>query len=158
MKRILLSVLLLTVFSCDYFDKQKVYSEDLLQDELKAFNWNEVDEYPTFSSCDQSMDKARKKQCFETTLRQVLNAHLAKQSIVVNETIDDTVNLKIVIDREGELSISAISFKDKTKQEIPQLDSILGHSFDSLPKILPAIKRSQQVTTQFDFPIIIKIE
>ncbi|NRA93224.1 MAG: hypothetical protein HRU26_11170, partial [Psychroserpens sp.] len=86
------------------------------------------------------------------------NDHLANQTIVVSEAIYDTVNLKIVVDKKGQLIISSISCKDKTRQEIPQLDSILNRSFDSLPKIYPALKRSQQVTTQFDFPIIIKIE
>jgi len=144
--------------SCEYFNKEKVYSEDLLEEELQTFTWNEVDEYPTFASCDSASGKENKKQCFENTLRDILNTNLSQYHIVVSEAIEDTVQLKITIDKEGKFSINSIESNDLTKQEIPQLDSLLRRSLDALPKIFPAIKRSQQVTTQFSFPVIIKID
>jgi hypothetical protein len=144
--------------SCDLFNKKKVYSQDLLENELELFTWNDVDEYPTFASCDSTLGKANKKQCFENTLRDILNSNLSQYHIFVSESIEDTVKLKITIDNEGEFSINSIESNALTKQEIPQLDSLLRQSLDSLPKIFPAIKRSQQVTTQFSFPVIIKIE
>ncbi len=144
--------------SCDYFNKKKVYSEDLIEEELQTFSWNDVDEYPTFASCDSTLGKENKKQCFENTLRDILNTELSQYHIIVTESVEDTVNLKITIDKEGKFSINAIDSNPLTKQEIPQLDSLLRASLDSLPKIFPAIKRSQQVTTQFSFPVVIKIE
>ncbi len=158
MKRILSFLLLLSVLSCEYFGKEKVYSEDLLEEELKTFSWNDVDEYPSFASCDSTSGKAEKKQCFEQTLLDILNKNLSEQQIVVSGPIDDTVNLKITINSKGDFAITDIQSKPLTKQEIPQLDSLLRVSLQSLPKIYPAIKRSQQVTTQFNLPVIIKIE
>ena len=158
MKRILILLLLINMMSCEYFNKEKVYSQDLLENELEMFTWNDVDEYPTFASCDSTSGKANKKQCFENTLRDILNTNLSQYHIVVSEAIEDTVKLKITIDNKGEFSINSIESSILTKQEIPQLDSLLRQSLDSLPKIFPAIKRSQQVTTQFSFPVIIKIE
>ncbi|WP_456441900.1 hypothetical protein [Psychroserpens sp.] len=158
MNRILIFLLLINMMSCDYFNKEKVYSQDLLENELEMFTWNDVDEYPTFTSCDSTIGKANKKQCFENTLRDILNTNLSQYHIVVSEAIEDTVKLKITIDNKGEFSINSIESSILTKQEIPQLDSLLRQSLDSLPKIFPAIKRSQQVTTQFSFPVIIKIE
>ena len=114
--------------------------------------------FPTFTSCDSLTGKENKKQCFENTLRDILNSNLSQYHIVVSESIEDTVQLKITIDKEGNFSINSIESDPLTKQEIPQLDSLLRRSLDSLPKIFPAIKRSQQVTTQFNFPVIIKIE
>jgi hypothetical protein len=144
--------------SCEYFNKKKVYSQDLLENELEMFTWNDVDEYPTFASCDSTTGKANRKQCFENTLRDILNANLSQYHIVVSEAIEDTVQLKITIDNQGAFSINSIKSSALTKQEIPELDSLLRRSLDSLPKIFPAIKRSQQVATQFSFPVIIKIE
>lgn len=158
MKRIFIFLVFINVMSCDYFIKKKVYSEDLLENELEMFTWNEVDEYPTFSSCDSTTGKENKKQCFENTLRDILNTNLSQYHIIVSEAIEDTVQLKITIDKEGNFSINSIESDPLTKQEIPQLDSLLRRSLDSLPKIFPAIKRSQQVTTQFSLPVIIKIE
>ena len=146
------------MMSCDYFNKKKVYSEDLLEEELQTFTWNDVDEYPTFASCDSTTGKANKKTCFENTLRDILNTNLLNHHIVVSESIEDTVQLKITIDNQGEFTINSIESNEITKQQIPQLDSLLRQSLDSIPKIFPAIKRSQQVTTQFSLPVIIKIE
>jgi len=158
MKRIFIFLLLINMMSCDYFNKKKVYSEELLENELEMFTWNDVDEYPTFASCDSTSGKANRKQCFENTLRDILNTNLSQYHIIVSESIEDTVNLKITINNHGEFSINSIESSTLIKQEIPQLDSLLRRSLDSLPKIFPAIKRSQQVTTQFSFPVIIKIE
>ncbi|WCO01348.1 hypothetical protein [Psychroserpens ponticola] len=158
MKRIFIFLLLINVMSCEFFEKKKVYSEELLENEMELFTWNDVDEYPTFSSCDSTIGKANKKQCFENTLRDILNTNLSQYHIVVLESIEDTVQLKITIDNKGEFSINSIESSTLTKQQIPQLDSLLRQSLDSLPKIFPAIKRSQQVTTQFSLPVIIKIE
>lgn len=158
MKHILIFLVFINMMSCDYFNKKKVYSEELLEEELQAFSWNDVDEYPTFASCDSTLEKENKKRCFENTLRDILNEKLSQYHIVVSEAVEDTVDLKITIDKEGEFSITSIKSSVLTKQEIPQLDSLLRRSLDSLPKIFPAIKRSQQVTTQFSFPVIIKIE
>lgn len=158
MKRVLVFLVFINMMSCDYFNKKKVYSEDLLEEELQSFSWNEVDEYPAFISCDSTLEKEAKKQCFEHTLRDILNTNLAQHHIVVTEAIDETINLKITIDKEGQFSINSIESSALTKQQIPQLDSLLRASLDSLPKIFPALKRSQQVTTQFSFPVVIKIE
>jgi hypothetical protein len=140
--------------SCEYFNKKKIDTEDILKEELKSINWNDVDEYPTFSICDSSLNK---KTCFEDILRNRLNDNLSKQNIVVTEDVSDTILLKIHIDNKGNFSIKNIVSSELTKVQIPQLDSILRHSFDSLPKIFPAIKRSQQVAVEFNLPVVVNI-
>lgn len=157
MKHLFFIFCVFTLVSCDYFDKKKISTEEILQEELQTFNWNDVDEYPTFASCDTTSGKANKKNCFETTLRNILNENLSKHNIVVSEDVNDTVILKIKIDSKGQFTIEDIKSSDVTRQQIPELDSLLTHSFDSLPKIYPAIKRSQQVTTQFNLPVIVSI-
>ncbi|MFT5846637.1 hypothetical protein [Psychroserpens sp.] len=158
MNRIIAFVFFITFCSCEFIEKKKVYSSDILKEELQAFNWNEVDEYPSFESCDANSDKVRKKACFENTLRQILNENLSQYTIIVSEEIHDTVKLNISIDSKGVFVINDIICKEITRKEIPQLDSLLRHSLNALPKIYPAIKRSQQVKTQFSLPVIIKID
>lgn len=157
MKRLSLIFCVIVLTSCNYFEKKKVYSKDLLEEELKTFNWNEVDEYPTFESCDDTLGKENKKQCFENTVLEILSHNLSKQNIVVTEDVNDTILLTITIDNTGNFKIDDIKSSDITKAQIPKIDSLLLHSFDSLPKVYPAIKRSQQVTTQFSLPVVVKI-
>ena len=57
----------------------------------------------------------------------------------------------------GEIKISQIQAQEQTKQQIPDLDSILSYSLKGLPKLYPAIKRSQQVQTAFQLPIILRV-
>lgn len=156
MKRFLF-VFLILLTSCDYFQSNKVSTQQLLEEEMQAINWNDVDDYPTFSHCDIATTNAEKKACFENHLYTLLSSHLEKQHIVVTEDVSDTVVLKIHIDKTGYFSIKAIDMDEVTRDQIPQLDGILRHSFDSLPKIYPAIKRSQQVATEFSLPVIVNI-
>jgi len=158
MNRLLLILFLCLMCSCDFFNKKKENSKDIFEEQLLTFNWKDVDEYPTFESCDNTSGKENKKACFENTLREVLNRNLAVHQIVVSEEINDTIQLKITIDNKGELFIDDIVTNEMTRSQIPQVDSLLIKSLDSLPKIFPAIKRNQQVKTQFIFPIVIKIE
>ncbi|PHQ64760.1 MAG: chromosome partitioning protein ParB, partial [Sulfurimonas sp.] len=53
-----------------------------------TFNWNEVDEYPTFATCDSSTTKEQRKQCFEKTLTTHITKQLIAEKIVVTEDID----------------------------------------------------------------------
>ncbi|MGJ8591914.1 MAG: hypothetical protein ACSHXF_05175 [Aquaticitalea sp.] len=154
MKRLLLIVILAMLSSCDYFNKKKIDTKEILDEELKSINWNDVDEYPTFTICDTSENK---KICFEDVLRNRLNVYLSTQNFTVTEDINDTILLKIHIDRVGNFAIKDIESSELTKTQIPQLDSLLRHSFDSLPKIYPAIKRSQQVATEFNLPVVVRI-
>ncbi|MEZ4793332.1 MAG: hypothetical protein R2783_07695 [Gelidibacter sp.] len=155
MKRIIFISILSILTSCDYFNKKKIDTETIVEEELKSINWNDVDEYPTFSICDSTDNK---KTCFEDVLRNRLNENLSKQDIVVTEDVSDTILLKIHIDNKGNFSIKNIVSNDVTKSQIPKLDSLLRHSFDSLPQIYPAIKRGQQVATEFNLPIVVNID
>ena len=157
MNRLFAFLSLMMLCSCDFIESKKVYSKDILEEELQTFNWQDVDEYPTFDSCDTALDKANRRLCFENTLGTILNEKLSQYTIVVSEEIHDTVQLKIRIDSKGILVVNDVESKSTTRKAIPQLDSLLRHSLDSLPKIYPAIKRSQQVTTEFSLPVIIKM-
>ena len=46
----------------------------LLKKELQAFNWNKLDQYPSFENCEDGIDFQANKTCFET----VLTTHISK--------------------------------------------------------------------------------
>ncbi|MBU3822003.1 hypothetical protein KO566_08025 [Flavobacteriaceae bacterium XHP0103] len=157
MKHGCIFLLLMLFTSCEYFNVKKVSSETILQEELQTFNWNDVDEYPTFSSCDATSSKSEKKVCFEQTLTAFITNHLQKDTLVVTQDINDTISLNFRVTSKGYLILLDTEIDSLTLEEIPDIESILEESLDSLPKIYPAIKRGQQVTTEFKMPIIISV-
>ncbi|MEM5539142.1 hypothetical protein [Olleya sp. AS48] len=157
MKQIAVFLLCLMLASCQYFDVEKTSSEAILKKELKTFNWKEVDSYPSFKTCDTLQSKLDAKQCFETTLANHISSKLQEQTIIVSQDINDTILLSLLISEKGELVINAIEIDSITTLEIPEIKTIITNSLDTLPTIYPAIKRGQQVKSQFKLPIVLRV-
>ena len=158
MKNKVVVFLLLCCFSsCEYFDKKKVNTQDIVNEELRTFNWNEVDEYPTFDRCKELATKNSRKSCFESTLTSHIMAYLKDQPIVVTKDINDTINIKFSISDTGVLTVMDIAKNDLLNEQIPNIDTLLFNSLNNLPKIYAAIKRGQQVNSEFKLPIIISV-
>ena len=146
------------LFSCDTIVKKKVSSNEILQEELETFNWNDVDIYPSFSSCDAALSKEDKKVCFQNTISSFIFNSISKESITVKQSIHDTVIINFEVSKDGYLTISDIYSNDIVREEMPKLDSLIYKTLDSLPTIFPATKRGQQVNTAFKLPVIIKVD
>lgn len=156
-KRLAILFLFLSV-SCNYFETKKLSSQEIAKETLQSINWNDVDEYPSFSSCDAVSGKTERKQCFESTILSHVNTYLAQQHIVVSEDVADTIQMKLRVDREGKLTVLRIEANKNTRIVIRKIDSLLEESIATLPKIFPAIKRNQQVTTEFVLPVVVSIQ
>lgn len=155
---VLLFLLSLILSSCQYFEKKKVYSEDIYKEELETINWNDVDQYPVFENCESLAGKEERKHCFETTLTKHISTFFTDQTIIVSKEINDTIRIKLEIDKAGTIDVYTIEADSLTRAEIPKLDSLIQRNILSLPKIYPAIKRGQEVHTEFTLPIIISFE
>lgn len=157
MKYSFVFIFVLLFTSCDYFNVKKTSSEAILEEELQTFNWNDVDEYPSFTLCDSVLSKVEKKACFQETITTNITDFLQKEMIVVSQDIHDTLVLEFQVSKQGMLRILESRVDSVTLQEIPNIKELLNKSLDTLPKIYPAIKRGQQVTTEFNLPIIISV-
>lgn len=158
MRYLICFFLSIILFSCDSIVKKKVSSNEILNEELETFNWNDVDAYPSFSSCDDAVSKDDKKVCFQNTISDFIFKIISKESIVVSQSIHDSVIINFEVSKEGTLSILDISSNVIVKEEIPKLDSLIYKALDSLPRIFPATKRGQQVNTQFKLPIVVQVD
>ncbi|OEK07769.1 hypothetical protein A8C32_14860 [Flavivirga aquatica] len=157
MKKICFFLFLLILTSCEYFNVKKTSSEIILKEELESFNWNDVDEYPSFPFCDSSTTKEERKVCFQETLTMHITGFLEQEVIVVTQDINDTISLYFEASKEGELSLLKSKIDSLTINEIPNIETLFSESLKTLPKIFPAIKRGQQVTTVFELPIVIQV-
>jgi hypothetical protein len=158
-KTIQLLFLLLAIQSCQYFEKQVPDEKELLEQELKKINWDEVDEFPSVLQCDTIKDAAIKKQCFFDYMAQTIQERIGIDTLRIEYPEIDTINVKITINTDSSLQFEtqytndSIALADKTK-----IDSILMSRLSDFPKVEPAIKRGVKVKTQFVLPVIIKME
>ena len=158
MRQVAIVLVFIVFTSCNYFDVKKTSSEAILNEELKTFNWSEVDVYPSFSSCDNEQSEEAKKLCFQNTLRNVIYSEIKSDTIVVSENLKDTILITFQITEKGKLSVVNMEIDSLTQKEIPNIETLLHNSLNTLPKIYPAIKRGQQVKTEFILPVVIEAD
>lgn len=158
MKKILLFVFLLSLSSCEYFEKKKISSEEILSEETRELNWQEVDQYPTFEECRDLMESEAARACFGNKVASYFYARLEAKQPVVTETINDTLYLYLRISEKGIPAIDSMEIDSLIVQQLPEIRTWLEQSVDSLPKIYPASKRGIPVVTTFKMPVVIRAE
>lgn len=158
MRKISAAVCFILLVSCELLGDGVPRKEQLVKEEMESINWNDVDRYPLFDGCDETKDKEIQKQCFETTFIGHLLDTLQKQKMVVHKALHDTVNVQLLIDQQGVLSILSIEKSELVQKQIPQLDSIIAQSLTTLPTLYPALKRDIPVATKLNLPIVLKVD
>ena len=132
--------------------------KELLQKELKAINWKEVDEYPSFADCDKLDDKAQRQECFFQYLTELIQDKLNSDTLQVLYPELDTIEVKVTIYPNAKMEFEPQFPKDSVAYDIVRIDSILNARLVNFPKVNPAIKRGIPVKTQFILPVILKVE
>ncbi len=154
----LILILLSVCTSCKYFETEKISSEEFLEEELKSITWNEVDTYPHFPECAESLEKPSQKECFESTLRNHMQTQLLQKELISAEALHDTVFMTIDIDNTGEITLTETTGDSITFAELPELRSWLEESVAILPKTQPALKRGIPINTRFTLPLVVKTD
>jgi hypothetical protein len=151
-KIILLFFVILSFQSCQYFEKNVPNKEELLDQELKKVNWSEVDDAPSVLLCDSIMDKNERKQCFFNFISQTIQQRLLTDSIRVNYSDIDTLQLKVTVSPEA-----IVTFESQLLPNHFQIDSLLQIHLANLPLVEPAIKRGVKVKSEFMLPIVLNV-
>jgi len=159
MRRFSVFLLLFYMVSCQYFEKKVPDEKELLEQELKKINWNEVDEFPSVLQCDTIIDAEIKRQCFFDYMTQTIQERIGIDTLRFEYPEIDTINVKVTVNPDSSLQFEtqyqndSITLVDKIK-----IDSIMTSRLSDFPKVEPAIKRGVKVKTQFVLPVIIKME
>jgi hypothetical protein len=154
------SFLILIVFftSCDKFSYKKYSkrSAELTLDTIIDFS--SVDISPSFKICDSLIDKQQKSDCFRNTIHQKIGAELKKHTFTIQDSINELVQVNLLINTKGKVVLETISSSENIKKQLPKLDSILALSITKLTAVYPAIKRGIPVTTKYKLPIRIQLK
>ncbi|MDC0651941.1 hypothetical protein OAT36_03030 [Flavobacteriaceae bacterium] len=155
MRYFLLICLLFSFTSCEYFSFEKNKNIEKIDVDV---DFTSVDVSPSFKVCDSLIEKEKKNTCFRTTLRQEISSSLAKQSIQVPQSVDETIEVAITIQSNKEVKLTSIKSSDSLMVILPSLKAILKKSVEELPAVYPAIKRGIPVTTVYKLPIRIAVK
>ena len=158
MKKALALLFLILISSCQYFGGEVPSKKELLDKELNAINWNEVDEFPSFSECDKIKDERLQKQCFFEFLTQTIQEKLTSDTLATLYPELDTIEVKVTVFPNSTMKFEPQFSKDSTAYDTIKIDSILKSRLVNFPKVNPATKRGLPVKTQFILPVIIKSE
>ena len=142
----------------DFQISKKISVDEFVNDEMKSFNWSEVDLLPVFENCTQINETSKKNNCFIRTISDSLSLNFIKNDLVLNRTLIDTVFMKFKVYKKGIIEIENIEIGEK----ILPYKEVINQSFiktaANLPKLYPAIKRGQEVDVTFDLPILVSTE
>ena len=157
MKNAIFFALLLIFGSCQYIEKAPERKQ-LLQKELNAIDWNQVDEYPTVADCEQLSDKEQRRQCFFEYLAQAIQQRLSGDKLTVLYPELDTIDVKVTVFPDSTLKFEPRFSKDTVAYDTIRIDSILHSRLADFPKVSPAIKRGIPVKCEFMLPVILQME
>ena len=132
--------------------------KELLQKELKAINWKEVDEYPSVVDCEKIEDRNQRQQYFFEILTQLIQEKLSVDTLSVLYPELDTIEVKVTVFPNATMQFEPQFPKDSVAYDTIKIDSILKARLVDFPKINPAVKRGIPVKTQFILPVILKVE
>ena len=158
MKKALFLLLIVIISGCEQFETKKISSEEILSEETRELNWNDVDQYPAFRECREITEVEAAKTCFGNKVASYIYARLEEKRPVISESLEDTLLLHLTISDKGVPAIDSMEIDSIVTYHLPEIRTWLRESLDSLPTIYPASKRGIPVSTKFRMPIVIKAE
>ncbi|OAB79926.1 energy transducer TonB [Cochleicola gelatinilyticus] len=154
----ILVLILVLATSCQFFDTEKISTETFYEEEVKAIDWKDIDQYPVFKPCESTTEKESQKSCFERTLSAHLLQSFTKHDIHAWNDVSDTVQLSFSINKTGKIQITSLKIDSVIQKEFPLLRQWIYEGIDTLQPMEPAHKRGVPVQTEFTLPIIITTE
>ena len=164
MKKILLSILCISLYACQ---ESKSAEPEITQEEVDkqeaqkrlADLGDEVDEYPSFKECESITTKDEKLKCFTYRLSKAYQEALNSQKLAIGGALSDTIKVTLVVSNEGVLSVKSVEASDNTLELLPDLEKILKDKTAGFEFVLtPAKKNQVSVTTEYVLPLVIDVK
>lgn len=151
MKIIKLLFIIFLIIGCKYNPEKSNYSPP-------DVNWTSSDEMPSFEVCNDLVNESERKSCFNTKIINLIYSNLSFEKIRVNNKINDTLIISLLINEKGKISLIGIKNEDKLVNKIPELKTLIGNSLEKIPTLYPATKTNIgiPVSSKFSLPLIIK--
>ena len=96
------------ISSCNWLAPREKKTQRIVQEELSSINWNDVDQYPMFQTCDESVSKEEQRICFEEELLDHFSRTLSDFEFILKEDVGDTIYVDFLVERDVHMIESGI--------------------------------------------------
>lgn len=155
MRKLWVLCLLMALTSCNWFTSKEEKVQEKIDLDMQEINWNDVDVYPMFADCDETLVKTEQKACFERTFLAYFSEHLEQTGFIKEATTEGVITIDFSIDNTGEIGIIAIENDSLVTAQFPDFNADIIQILDEMPKVEPALKRGIPVRAKFRFPIVL---
>ncbi len=155
MKRFLILLVLCVLSSCDFFASKDKKTFDLVNKELKDIDWSEVDNYPLFDNCDETVSKALQRYCFEQEMLSHCRKALQEFEFNLGPSANPEVLVDFVVDLDGRISVVQIQKDEAIDDQMPKFEKRITQAIQNIPPLGPALKRGIPVKSKFRIPILL---
>ena len=146
----------LCLVSCEWFASREAKTRELVEQEIRGINWNEVDQFPLFEACDETASKPEQQECFQNTLIMHFSMALQDFEFRSDQPLSDTLYVDFLVDNQGSLSVLSVDENPLLSAENPEFERIISGTLRSLPRLQPALKRGIPVAARFRIPLVIQ--
>ncbi|NYJ26774.1 hypothetical protein [Allomuricauda sp. ARW1Y1] len=154
-KFVLLIVFMGLLVSCELFESKEDKTQKLVNEELWAIDWNDVDQYPLFEDCDETAPKEAQQECFQNVITEYFSEALAGLQFQVRNDMNDTVYIDFLIDEHGFISVLGVEEKTSVLNEISDFNTKISERLNDLTTVRPALKRGNPVSLRFRLPLVL---
>jgi len=156
MKRFPILIFLLLLTACDFFASKEEKTYDLVNKELQEIDWSEVDNYPLFENCDETVSKELQRHCFEQELLSHCGKTLQEFEFEFNSLANPKVVVDFVVDQDGRIVVVGIEKDAAIDAQMPEFEQIITQGLKNIPPLGPALKRGIPVKAKFRIPIMLR--
>ncbi|MBM1105652.1 hypothetical protein JQC67_05805 [Aurantibacter crassamenti] len=141
--------------SCGWLTSKEERTQELVQQELLEIDFNEVDNYPLFENCDETLSKSGQRQCFEQEVLLNCAKILEQYKFVLNKKTNKNVLVDFLVDQNGKVSVLKIEKDSQIDDLMPEFNQLITQGLEELPSLQPALKRGIPVKAKFRIPIVL---
>ncbi len=145
MKKLLFSVFILLLFSCNNKKAGRQVTETSV---------DSLEKYPVYYECKDLVTPDEQLNCLTNNLSFFYAYHLSKTFHKQIKNRQDTIKLQLELDTLGYLGLHTITHTNK--DNLQRIDSVFQAITKMVPKIEPARANGKKVFFKFNLPVILK--
>tara|TARA_B110000977_G_scaffold10522_1_gene13758 strand:- start:2057 stop:2533 length:477 start_codon:yes stop_codon:yes gene_type:complete len=158
MRKVLYLGLICLFYNCAWLTPKEELKAQYVADQLKEIDWQSVDLYPLFESCEETLSKSLQKECFEAVIKEKIVWVVQQMFDQDSLSFSGTFSIDFKVNASADIHIQKIDGFTGSMKEMQSFEKRIQKEIAFLPFLSPAVKQGIPVTTRFQIPIEIHLD